>query len=904
MKIKRKQLFKLTIIVLNICLIFQTHFVTYLYAQEENLTNGEISVTPTQDPPAEEETIEDVNEKDEDVSPTSTEESSSSDSLTPTESPTATPTEERADQESISPTPTTISDEEVTSTTTPTVSPEPTVSLETNEQSNTASPTPEPAINEELVLSQESSTPSATITPTETQSSPTPTPEVDETKVNGEIIETESEAGETIIQTGDATAYANIVNFINQTLMESEISVFVVNNLDGGSGEIDLNEVWKEMNNSQAENLDNEQMGSLLSMESNQALLSNAVIVIAETGTNLAEGAAGDVLIITGDAEALANILNLVNINAVGSNFLIPVVNLMDDYEGNLILPAPENFSIGEEEENNTPLETIILQDNTATASSQIQSDALTGDNSTQNIGGSSEITTGDATSNIYVLNLANIDVLGTNWFHLVINNLGSFDGQILNWTNPGSIQDLPDDNIIVFDISSDTLNSFEKDDSDATQVAIIEDNQAEVTNDVQVSANTGSNQIKDADGDATIKTGNSKSAANLFNMVNVNLIRSNWFWGIINIFGNWSGNIIFAYPDLDINISTDQAEKEVGNVVEYTVNYRNIGYETAENPDVTVELPKGGMYLSDTCSSQVNISGQKLTWQVGDLYKGQGGSFQVYVKFDQELFSQTAGGIFSKIIKQAYAAERALAGKATSVARIKNHSPEPDFSNNQSSVTTSFYWPEQPQPAGRGGWKVEEVNDQTVIYEGIDHRQPKLYLEIKNNVNEFVYLGDTVTFEATIKNNSDAAAYDTFIVHQLFNEQGQNLGEAGFVLGKVRPGQRINISFGMQLDNKDLLAAGNYFTNTTAYGYAFDGSEVKSNNGQTQFELRWLTTAKPVMAQTDQSPEYSQILGSQTQNYQAPINWTLIAAWPYLLLLLASYQELLKQNKKYWPED
>jgi hypothetical protein len=75
---------------------------------------------------------------------------------------------------------------------------------------------------------------------------------------------------------------------------------------------------------------------SFLASSTNTAAVDNNVEVTAGTGNNTALAENGDAHVITGDAYAVANIINLVNTNIVGRNWIFALFNVLGDWNGDI----------------------------------------------------------------------------------------------------------------------------------------------------------------------------------------------------------------------------------------------------------------------------------------------------------------------------------------------------------------------------------------------------------------------------------------------------------------------------------------------------------------------------------------------------------------------------------------
>ncbi|GEM_PF-6447475 len=128
---------------------------------------------------------------------------------------------------------------------------------------------------------------------------------------------------------------------------------------------------------------------------------------------------------------------------------------------------------------------------------------------------------------------------------------------------------------------------------------AIIINNYAEVENMIEASADTGNNDVVTGE----VNTGNATAAINLINLVNTNLIGNCWFFGMLNFFDPYSGEIILPYEQ-DI-ISGTTAGQVHTNLVTDTQN------EAGLSQTLTVDAQTGNNLLSDTNNKGEIQSGQ-----------------------------------------------------------------------------------------------------------------------------------------------------------------------------------------------------------------------------------------------------------------------------------------------------
>jgi uncharacterized repeat protein (TIGR01451 family) len=123
------------------------------------------------------------------------------------------------------------------------------------------------------------------------------------------------------------------------------------------------------------------------------------------------------------------------------------------------------------------------------------------------------------------------------------------------------------------------------------------------------------------------------------------------------------------ANSSTDVQVTqTGPATVLPGGSLTYTVSYRNNGPSVAEDLIITDTLPTGVQFVSASPRPTSN-SGQQLTFQIGSLPAGQGGSMSIQVS---ALSSLTSGTVLTNIVQ------------ATTT------SPETNTSNNSASLNTT----------------------------------------------------------------------------------------------------------------------------------------------------------------------------------------------------------------------
>ena len=462
------------------------------------------------------------------------------------------------------PTPTPI--EEVT----PTPTPAPTDSQTTEEPTPTPTPTDttieatnSAELNNDVVSDANTGENTATQLG---ELTPTPTDETNTTNTTNETGEA-SEADQTngggdgsaAINTGDAAAVTEGENLVNTNVINSKIIHTTINLFVNENGDIDLSDPFEIAKNIVVDEQNLDPTVNVLATDvQNYAILSNDVVSIADTGANTIEGSM-EATINTGNAISIVSLLNQVNFTIEGSTLYFVTINIFGKLTGNIILPE---FS-ALESCNNCGMS--ISTENQATVNNNIDSEANTGENGII-YSEEGKIETGEAASVVNLTNFLNTNIFGLLLLNLTIKIFGNWDGNFLGWSN--IFGPLSGGNLALTFLSGGVGDGCQ---SCLSDVSIY--NSATVNNNISSTANTGKNSVSGEN--ASINTGNAVSVVTLANFVNTNFINSIGFFGFLNIFGDWTGNIGGANsfitptptpPDVSIDDSADDAESEADN--------------------------------------------------------------------------------------------------------------------------------------------------------------------------------------------------------------------------------------------------------------------------------------------------------------------------------------------------
>ncbi len=427
----------------------------------------------------------------------------------------------------------------------------------------------------------------------------------------------ESGANPNSIETGDAAAVTDIENIINTSVINSKFIKKTVNLFINTDGDINLSDPMTIASNAIADNTEDEVINVSVTSINNYAYLKNDVVNFANTGNNTIEGKNSEAMINTGNAYSIVSLINEVNFVIVNSEVYIITVNIFGNLNGNIILPKISNSSV------NCDLCGVSMINNKATVHNNVDSNAITGQNSIYAHSGTIE--TGEAESNVNLLNVINTNFIGTNTQSLLINVIGSWDGNFLGWSDFDQVEGGGSLSFSQIDSGSSSAECDCITDTNITS-------EAEVYNNINSTASTGGNKIKGRSGKIT--TGNAWSVVSLINLVNSNFINSFGFFGFINVFGNWTGSIgdedAFAaepIPEATQATNSDSdSQKEEGGLLN-VVQTNNVGDHVLPGDTVTFfvkikNVGKGRVYGTKLhlflLRDGVNVGG--TTFDIGDI--------------------------------------------------------------------------------------------------------------------------------------------------------------------------------------------------------------------------------------------------------------------------------------------
>ena len=404
--------------------------------------------------------------------------------------------------------------------------------------------------------------------------------------------------GHGIVLTGDANLSVDLITMANTNLVGNQLFYANAQNVfSDWQGNIDLrteaaanfsplssllveasnNCTGPGSNNQAIVNVNDE----VTIINHNNGVINNEVNAEVVSGRNKSSKNTGSGSVTTGNVNSAVNVLNFLNSNVTASNWWMKSLNVFGSWDGDILLPAmpTPNLSIlegtteietgnsqtGPGSENETEInienETSIDNQNDAIITNDINLKTETGNNQTSYNGGSGVIKFGDAKAETNVLNVANLNVTGDSWWMVVVNKFGSWQGTTIG--SPSTMGVSASQNATVFapqnsgiTVTNNTTgpesnNSAGVNINHSTEIENIND--AEIINTLNIADVTGENETQFNTGHGYIDTGDIRATNNLINFANANITVGNWLVTVVNVFGDWRGDLIFS-DDLSTN--------------------------------------------------------------------------------------------------------------------------------------------------------------------------------------------------------------------------------------------------------------------------------------------------------------------------------------------------------------
>lgn len=460
--------------------------------------------------------------------------------------------------------------------------------------------------------------------------------------------------GDGSVESGNADLAANIVNMANSVIDGSDsfalpiINIFsdLIGDLNFESIEaarqlfdenFDLFEIasnyltGSDSYNQSTIDVSNEASADI----NNNADVDNNVNLSANSGDNSASRNTGDGSILTGDANIAANVINFLNTSVIAQNWLLGMINIFGDWDGDLVLPGfgglgNNSGSIAASTINDTTGalstnisdvditdETALNIENNANIIDNIAFNANTGQNEANANTGEGNILTGMIDIIDNEMAIANNTIIGSQWWMMIINTLDGFSGAVIG-SPDGSTSYVPFIDLLASNAetgyNSENISGIDISDQNTVNI----DNNGNVNNDLTLSANTGRNAANENTGTGNIATGDANIMSNLINFMNNTFNVDNWMFGIVNVFGEWDGNIFLG--DKTVSASTGSQQIDVTALNEMT-GYGSENLSEAEINQIRRYCIENNLDYENVVNALLNTGDNAANYNTGEGY-------------------------------------------------------------------------------------------------------------------------------------------------------------------------------------------------------------------------------------------------------------------------------------------
>ncbi len=304
----------------------------------------------------------------------------------------------------------------------------------------------------------------------------------------------------------------------------------------------------------------------------NTGKIRNEISAKVTTGKNKASKNTGTGSIATGQANSSVNVMNFLNSNIVSSNWWLKTLNVFGSWKGNMVLPMMPrpNLTVTQPEleasanatgagsenaaEANINTSVAIANTNNAVITNSVDIKTNSGDNKTSFNGGTGIVKFGDADAETNELNVANVNVTGDSWWMVVVNKFGKWLGTTIGSPVETTVSATAATTVLTPNGSGIRVNNNstgpESNNFAGANVThsteITNANEADIMNKLKIEAITGENETQFNSGHGYIEAGSIDAVNNLVNFANANVNVGNWLVTVINVFGDWEGNVVF----------------------------------------------------------------------------------------------------------------------------------------------------------------------------------------------------------------------------------------------------------------------------------------------------------------------------------------------------------------------
>ena len=327
--------------------------------------------------------------------------------------------------------------------------------------------------------------------------------------------------------TGDATVSATVMNSVNSSLgldSNQKVATFTQDIMGDVKGDIMLYPMLlKELLESQIQDELNVNVQNNFNIENNLDLTAKTGDALVSTNTNAGNATSGN-------ATAIANVVNVLNSMIATQQSFVGTINIYGNLEGDILI-APDFIPQMLAHNGGSEDSSIkVSQDNTTEIMNNVTAVAESGAAAILNNTNAGNATSGNADTNVVIFNLTGHEIVAKNSLLVFVNVLGQWVGVIV---------DAP-----VGATSAMLGNGVTTNKEIAPDLTVTAENNHGITNNIKVTAESGDAEVSYNTNAGNATSGQAKAAANIANISGSQFGISDWFGVLfINVFQNWYGS-------------------------------------------------------------------------------------------------------------------------------------------------------------------------------------------------------------------------------------------------------------------------------------------------------------------------------------------------------------------------
>lgn len=327
--------------------------------------------------------------------------------------------------------------------------------------------------------------------------------------------------------TGDAAAVATLMNTINSSVGGSgaEFATFVTDVVGDVHGDIMLYPMLLAAMLQAATSPDESTIAV-----NNSATINNDINLNATSGDAAVKGNTTAGSATTGSADAVANVMNIINSIIAANQSFVGTVNIYGNLDGD-ILVAPDFLPqlLANNTGSSSPSSLTVSSDETQSIINNINLNAASGDAFVANNTTAGSAATGDAKTNLVLLNLSGHQIVAQDSLLVFVNVLGQWVGIIVDAPTGATAA---------------ALGTGVRSNDVAPDLTIDVNNNNKIVNNLNLDSQSGDATVAGNTTAGNAATGNATASANVANVSNSQLGLTGWFGVLfINVFGSWLGS-------------------------------------------------------------------------------------------------------------------------------------------------------------------------------------------------------------------------------------------------------------------------------------------------------------------------------------------------------------------------